>query len=1187
LQAGGRGFESHRLHHHTQDVCGSGLRWPLVGVESDEPNLTIAERARGVEDRYAGQASPTTERSNRRSRTISDKVTWARGADTVSGAQIDTLSVLFTDVVGSTELRAALGEDAADLERRAHDEVLTAAVTVHAGTVVKGLGDGILATFKSAAEAVAAAIDMQQAVELRGRIDPGSRPGFEPVSIRIGISVGDVSCEGGDVFGAPVVEASRLCGIATGGEILVADLVRALSRGRGGFGFEPMGVIELKGIADPVAACRVVWVPLEMPTSTIASPSPIPPLLEASAVAGYVGREEVLQSLRDAWADAASGGARAILLSGEPGIGKTRTASELARVAHASGAVVLYGRCDEDLGVPYQPFVEALDYYTETVAAPELGRLPGELTRLVPEIRTRIDSVPDAVRSDPRSEEHRLLEATSSWLVAASRPSGLVLVLDDLHWATKPTLLLLLHLLRAAAAEPEPARLLVLGTYRDTDIDRSHPLSGLMGELRRVPGVARIGLDGLTSEEITMFLAQQAGHELDASALPLAEALHVETEGNPFFMAEVLRHLVEVGQVRRQGERWVVADPEHLAVPEGVRDVVGRRLSRLSERANTVLGVAAVVGREVQLEVLTNLVDADEDDVVDALDEAVRARLLEEVGADHYRFGHALVRTTLYDELSATRRRRLHRRVADVLEKLRPDDVVVLAYHAVEAGPEGGDMHRAVHYTMAAADQALQSRAVAEAEVRYRHVLEILEDGYEDDDPTVIAALIGLGRSQRDQGDADFRITLQTAGRRAVAGGHTELLVEAVLADHRGLASIVSGVDDDRVELTERALEAVGDDGTPDRARLLAHLAGELSFAGDDARRLGLSDEARALAQELEDPALVTWVTIRSGYALFSPRRTPALVRDLAAVVAQTDESDDPALQAQARFWYSGALLSAGEIDAAMATLEEARLGAEHGGVPHLGWAVDAISIWVLIARGDIEAAARRNDENLALGQRIGAPDAVQWWQAITAPMAHVTGESGSLADASGAFADQYPAGTEWRAAHAWWLAVDGRIAAAQGVLRDHPIDPVLQVDRPFPLHTLVELAWVAHFTEDRALAEDVEQLLLPFEGQWAHYFAASLGPVVLAIGLTAAVRGELDLALDRLEAGIAVLRRYGFDALAIGYDERVAAVLVRRDHPGDLARAVSLLETARTTARRHGLEKVEQRLSVTLSELA
>ena len=1070
---------------------------------------------------------------------------------------IETMSVLFTDVVGSTEMRTRLGEERADAARRAHDQLLTDAVAGHRGTVVKGVGDGVLATFLAAADAVAAAVAMQQTAD---------------TPIRIGISSGDVSREDGDVFGVPVVEASRLCDTAIGGEILVADLVRALSRGRGGFTFEPIGDVELKGIPSPVSACRVLWVPLAAAAGET-SPIPLPPLLEANAIAGYVGRRDVIDSLRATWQAVSAGAPRAVLLAGEPGIGKTRTAAEVARLAQAGGATVLYGRCDEDLGVPYQPFVEALDHFTAHGPRTDLGRLPGELSRLLPELRERAPGLPAPVATDPRSEEHRLFEAVTSWLVTAARGDGLVLVLDDLHWATKPTLLLLLHLLRAAVAEPEAPRLLVLATYRDTDIDRAHPLSGLIGELRRLPGVARISLEGLTQGEITAFLAQQAGHDLDDDALALAAALYAETEGNPFFISEVLRHLVEVGQVRRQGDRWAVTDPERIAVPEGVRDVVGRRVSRLTERANAALSIAAVIGREVHLEILGELVDGTEDELVDALDEAVRARLLEEVGPDRYRFGHALVRTTLYDELSATRRRRLHRRVADVLEKHRPDDVIALSYHTVEAGPEGGDLGRAVRYTLAAAAQAFDRRAVAEAQARYRHVLELLEDGYDDHDPLVIQAMIGLGAAQRDGSDPEFRATLLTAARRAAAAGETDLLVQAVLTDYRGMPSIVGGMDEERVQLTEQALRSVGDAATPDRARLLAHLAAEISFGGDEARRLRLADEAREVARAVGDESLLAWVTVRLGYALFSPRRTAELVRELDEVAAVVDAGGDPALRIQVRLWIVGARLSAGDVEGVFAAVDEGLSIAEQFGVPFYGYSLNTLRTWQHAARGELDEASAMNDATYELGQRLGAADAFEWWQASLAPIAWLSGRAGTLADAAGELAAKFPATTEWRAAQVWWLALDGRRDEAREVLRRHPIDLAAQVDRPFPLHTLFEMAWISVFLDDAALAAEVDDLLGPFEGQWPHYFAATAGSVRLVRGLCAGVRGELDDGIDRLEDGLAELARLGFDALAVTYQLELARLLVRRGGAGDSARAAELLRHVEVVADRCGLQ--------------
>ena len=320
-----------------------------------------------------------------------------------------------------------------------------------------------------------------------------------------------------------------------------------------------------------------------------------------------------------------------------------------------------------------------------------------------------------------------------------------------------------------------------MATYRDTDVTRAHPLFDAIADLRRLSGVERLPVDNLSAPEVVDLIASAAGHELDENTLRLADAVYAETEGNPFFVGEVLRHLVETGSVRREDDRWVMADVGPVDVPEGVRDVVGRRLNRLSATANEVLSLAAVVGREFDLEVLVGLVDGSEAATLDALDEGVRARLVEELDTERFRFAHALVRATLYEELSATRRRRLHRKVADVLEKVRPTDVRALAHHCTEAGPDGGDLSRALRYTLAAAEEALAARAFADADTRFRSALELLEDIDDVGSPLWVVARCGLGECLRDEGDPSFREVLLEATRRALELGDIDLILRAVL----------------------------------------------------------------------------------------------------------------------------------------------------------------------------------------------------------------------------------------------------------------------------------------------------------------------------------------------------------------------------------------------------------------------
>lgn len=220
------------------------------------------------------------------------------------------------------------------------------------------------------------------------------------------------------------------------------------------------------------------------------------------------------------------------LLSGEPGIGKTRLAAEIARFAYDEGATVLFGRCDDELGVPYQPFVEALAFVVEQYD-PEpftaaMGRHAGELTRLFPGLAEHVPDLPAPMNADPETAQYRLFDAVTGALRAGAAARPILFVIDDLHWAAKPTLLMLRHV----AATVDPARLLIVGTYRDTDLYRAHPLTEVLADLRRLDGVERLSLTGLEATQVIELLERIAGHDLDDNGRALARMIHDETEGN-------------------------------------------------------------------------------------------------------------------------------------------------------------------------------------------------------------------------------------------------------------------------------------------------------------------------------------------------------------------------------------------------------------------------------------------------------------------------------------------------------------------------------------------------------------------------------------------------------------------------------------------------------------------------------
>ena len=1088
-----------------------------------------------------------------------------------------TTIVLFTDIVGSTELRGRLGEDAADELRRAHDRLLVQTVESNGGRMVKGLGDGIMATFAGASDAVAAAVAIQQEIDRLVR----SGKVAVPLAVRVGVSAGDVAIDEGDVHGTPVIEASRLCAAAGGGEILVADVVRILAGSTGDHEYVTVGPLTLKGLEHPVAATRVEWKPAAL------SSVPMPAFLtDVGRI--FVGRDAEVERVGQLWKEALAGERRVALLGGEPGVGKTRLAAQVAAQVHDEGGIVLVGRCDEDLGVPYQPFVEALRHYVDHTAPADLkdrlGRYGGELVRLMPELADRATDLPPALQSDPETERYRLFDAVGAWLAAASADQPILLVVDDLHWAAKPTLLLLRHVLRFS----EPLRLLIVGTYRDTELGRRHPLTDLLADLRRQGGVERISLSGLDAGSVAKYVEEAAGRDLESGEEALPQAIYAETEGNPFFVAEVLRHLVETGDIERRQGRWVTTTAiEDLGIPEGIRDVVGRRLSRLSDEANDVLAVAAVIGADFEVAVLSQAGGVSPQSVVAALDEAVAARLVSETpdAASDYRFAHALVRATLYEELSAARRVALHLQAAEAIESVHATrlqhHLPALAHHYLQSAVPAADPAKAVDYARQAGDAALAQLAHDDAVRYYQQALDLLHlSRAPEDDPDQIELLISLGEAQRRAGHPAFRETLLDAARRARQRHDADALARAALANGRGTMTSVAGrMDPERIADLQAALELIGDGDSPTRARLLAHLALEQAWSSDLPDLIRLTGDAIAMARRLAEPATLADVLLSSFYPLNAPSTVQQRLDLADELLALAEELGDRRIAVYAYHQRTRTALEGGDLAEAERCAECQSALADEIGEPTLRWMAAINSVGVPLAAGQLQVVEERSIAALSMAQDT-QPDAKVFH---VAQMFFVCYEQGRLEEL-------LPTFLEMAADPGFKVPVAEVICAFIFCELDRPDQgrpyyEALAADRfggirfdHLWLTGIALSAEVAVRLEDSESAALLGDLLTPYTDQVVNIHGWQLNCVTHYLGLLATSLGRFDQAEAHFQATVDRQLRLGTPAWLAHTRYEWARMLLARRAPGDEEQARELLGQALATARELGLSNVERR---------
>ncbi|HEX2424958.1 MAG TPA: AAA family ATPase, partial [Actinomycetota bacterium] len=690
---------------------------------------------------------------------------------------------------------------------------------------------------------------------------------------------------------------------------------------------------------------------------------PDQPAAQAESI--FIGRERELAIVIGELDAAVTGSGRLILLSGEPGIGKSRFADELASVARTRGVPVLWGRCWEAGGASaYWPWVQILRGYARTRTVEdlraEIAEVGADLGQLLPEARDLVAAGGDAIAADPDAARFHLFDATIRFLAAASAREALLLVLEDLHAADVPSMLLL----RFLAEQIGEMSVLAIATYRDVEVLPASPLSRTIYELIRLPSTRRLPLARFGHGDVVRYLDAVTDLALEPSAI---SSLYDRTRGNPLFLAESVRLLAS----GRDSGTVDIASRELF--PIGVREVIARRAGALSDACRRSLALVSVLGTEFGIEPARQLVGLAVEQLLDVLDEAVRSGLLVEAGTiGRFRFSHDLVRETLYDNLPPARRVRAHRAAAEILEKIygarAEDHLAELAHHFLEAAPGGGAI-RAVEYARAAGDLAVRTLAYEEAARLYTMAIQALElvEG-EFDATAAVDLLLSLGDAQGRAGDlSSSRKTFLRAAEAARRTGAATQLGVAALGYGGRFVWARSGDDTEMETLLEDALALLGDQDDRLRVRLLGRLSCALRGARDRNRAAALSDRALEMARSQDDPPTLAYALLARFGAIWWPETVDERLRIADELLDVAERSRDPERMIDGHLGRFISLAEASRIPEARGELNTVERMAETLRQPAQRWLVAASRAQLCLLEGEFATAEPLIDDCMRL----------------------------------------------------------------------------------------------------------------------------------------------------------------------------------------------------------------------------
>jgi len=923
----------------------------------------------------------------------------------------------------------------------------------------------------------------------------------------------------------------------------------------------------------------------------VVAPAELPAVTPIGRVAWgtFVGREREMEQLRERLADAFSGLGSVAMVVGDAGIGKTRLLQEFATYARLRGAHVLWGAAYEgEARLPYGPFAEALQDYVSRTSVQTLRQAVTEgssvLAPLVPELKAKLPDLPEPPPVAAEAEAYRLFQEVTEFLKNASTSAPLLLVLEDLQWADKGSCSLLQHLARRLAG----GRLLLAISCREAELEPSHPLREALPHLRRESGFWELPLKGLRESEVGELVTVLAEQEVPRA---LVLALHQETEGNPFFVQETLKHLIETEVLYQEQGQWTSKAPiSDIGLPESVRDVMERRLSGLSEECRRLLQVGAVLGRRFSLSLAQRVAELDEELTLRSVEEALAAQVVREQRQErrtYYQFTSTLLRENLHARLSAPRRERLHLRAAHALEEAYPerleDYAAELAYHYREAG-EGAPVETAYRWTVKAAQQALAAYALAEAVPLYRSGLE-LADAVGMSQGERAALLWELARAQRGAGDFEGMIqTYEEAAREFEGAGD----VAGAASAYSNLAGFLAwqGQLQRGLRFVEKGLELVGPADRAERAMLLAYHAMDSLCLHRFGTVFEEVAEAESLAEQVTDPwtlgELFNGIAWLYYFACFPQKAREAGDRaaagyEAAGEVAQACHPRLPSLYSATE---QGQVAAGGPEWAELRRLSEQRLSFQPAYLAALNVARQRL------LAGDLVEAERIGEEVLTLASEMRIFGVMPLVLECSAALMTLTRRYDQAEARLAALQAAYEAAERAAFLAGSWpgrirLSLEkGDTASARKLLADRPQWPFeepLTVGGAGILLACGEA--LAELDETEGL-DACYQRLRELNGRGIEFVLPYLVPRVIA--MLDAVRRRWDKAATYFEKALTLARRLGYRLELAATLLAYAKMRLARDAPDDTEAATAMLNEALQLYQDMGLpQRAEKVLAV------